>query len=217
MVLLAIVDAQYKFILCDFGTNGRISDGGVLRNTVFFDKLEHNKLNIPAYEIVKNSNKSLPYVFVADDAFPLRTDMIKPFRQANLNTYEKKIYNYRVSRARRIVENAVGILTSRFRIFHTDINIDLKNFESVVMASCALHNYLTETNQASYSPPETHDTEMFDYGTIILGSTSTGSYMIDLDRRQQGNVTNAAKRIRESFMDYFVNEGQVPWQSNFVS
>jgi len=38
--------------------------------------------------------------------------------------------------------------------------------------------------------------------------------MIDLDRRQQGNVT---KRIRESFMDYFVNEGQVPCQSNFVS
>lgn len=58
---------------------------------------------------------------------------------------------------------------------------------------------------------------MFDDGTIIHGSTSTGSHMIDLNRRRQGNVTNAAKRIRESFMDYFVNEGQVPWQSNFVS
>jgi len=58
--------------------------------------------------------------------------------------------------------------------------------------------------------------EMFDDGTIIQGSTSTGSHMIDLDRKQQGNVTNATKRIRESFMDYFVNEGQVPWQSNFV-
>jgi len=38
MVLMVIVDAQYKFILC-VGTSGRISDGGVLRNTVFFDKL----------------------------------------------------------------------------------------------------------------------------------------------------------------------------------
>jgi len=43
---------------------------------------------------------------------------------------------------------------------------------------------LIETNQASYSPPETHDTEMFDDGTIILSATSTGSYMIDLDRRK---------------------------------
>lgn len=29
MVLMAIVDAQYQFILCDFGTNRRVSDGGV--------------------------------------------------------------------------------------------------------------------------------------------------------------------------------------------
>lgn len=57
---------------------------------------------------------------------------------------------------------------------------------------------------------------MFDAGTIIQASTSTSSHMMDLDRRQKGNVTNAAKRIRESFMDYFVNEGQVPRQSNFV-
>jgi len=38
--------------------------------------------------------------------------------------------------------------------------------------------------------------EMFDDGTIIQGSTSTGSHMIDLDRKQQGNVTNATKRIK---------------------
>jgi len=81
MVLMAIVDTQYTFILCDFGTNVRISDGGVLRNTVFFNKLQHNKLNIPAEELVRNSNKSLPYVFVADDAFPLRIDMIRLDKQ----------------------------------------------------------------------------------------------------------------------------------------
>nr|CAI5843363.1 unnamed protein product [Callosobruchus analis] len=31
MVLLAVVDARYQFIMCDFGVNGRISDGGVLQ------------------------------------------------------------------------------------------------------------------------------------------------------------------------------------------
>lgn len=57
MVLLAIVDAQYQFILCDFGTNGRISDGGVLQNTVFFLKLQNNDLNIPPKEQIRNSSK----------------------------------------------------------------------------------------------------------------------------------------------------------------
>jgi len=42
---------------------------------------------------------------------------------------------------------------------------------------------------------------MFYDGTIIQGSTLTGSHMIDLDRKLQGNVTNTTKRIRESFMD----------------
>lgn len=50
----------------------------------------------------------MPYVFVVDDAFPLRMDMIKPFRPADLISQDRKIYNYRVSRARRIVENAFG-------------------------------------------------------------------------------------------------------------
>lgn len=90
MVLLAIVDGNYQFLLCDFGTNGRISDGGVLANTKFFEKLENNELCIPSATAVTNSTRSLPYVFVADDAFPLRTDLVKPFRQADLTTYEKK-------------------------------------------------------------------------------------------------------------------------------
>ena len=47
MVLLAIVDAEYRFQLVDFGTNGRISDGGVLQNTTFYEKLINDSLHIP--------------------------------------------------------------------------------------------------------------------------------------------------------------------------
>ncbi|KAL1448219.1 hypothetical protein WDU94_000600 [Cyamophila willieti] len=43
LVLMAIVNANYQFLLCDFGTNGRISEGGVLQNTKFFEKLEDKK------------------------------------------------------------------------------------------------------------------------------------------------------------------------------
>ncbi|CAK1587984.1 unnamed protein product [Parnassius mnemosyne] len=58
MVLMAIVDANYEFLLVDFGTNGRISDGGVLQNTKFFEMLQDNKKELPDAEVVKNSSTS---------------------------------------------------------------------------------------------------------------------------------------------------------------
>lgn len=216
MVLLAIVDAKYRFIMCDFGTNGRVSDGGVLQNTVFYKKLEKNLLKIPVEEKINNSLKVLPYVFVTDDAFPLRCDMMKPFRQADLNSQDRKIFNYRLSRARRIVENAFGILAARFRIFHTQINIEPNNIESVVMASCALHNFLIAHSRNHYSPSECFDQENAENGTILPG-LHAGDHMIPLNRRGYGNTALNAKNIREQFMDYFSNEGSVPWQNNFIN
>jgi len=37
---MAVVDADYKFIYVDVGCNGRISDGGVFRNSTFSEALE---------------------------------------------------------------------------------------------------------------------------------------------------------------------------------
>ncbi|XP_023209751.1 uncharacterized protein LOC111612739 [Centruroides sculpturatus] len=214
MVLLAIVDA-YQFIMCDFGTNSRISDEGVLKNTKFFEKLENNKLNIPVESKVRNSSRSMPYVFVVDDAFPLRVDMMKPFQQTDLISQDRKIYNYHVSRARRIVENTFGILASRFQIFHTAINLQPHKIESVVMATCVLHNFLMKSVPSFYSP-ECFDYENTDIGTIILGYNTEDSKMVQLVRNNSGNTSFLAKKVREEFMDYFVNEGQIPWQLNFI-
>lgn len=150
MVLLGIVNANYQFVLADLGTNGRISDGGVLQNTKFFEMFNKGELHIPSEEPVKRSDRNLPYDFVADDAFVLRTNMMKPFRQADLTSEEKKIFNYRLSRARRIVENAFGILASRFRIFHTQINVEPENIVKIVMATIVLHNFLIQHSPRSY-------------------------------------------------------------------
>nr|CAI5842911.1 unnamed protein product [Callosobruchus analis] len=152
MVLMAIVDAKYRFLLADFGTNGRIYDGGVLQNTKFFEKLQNKTLKLPTSETLKNSTRCLPYVFVADDAFPLRVDMLKPYRQTDLNSRERKIFNYRLSRARSIVENAFGILASRFQIYHIAINVQSENIEKIVMSACVLHNFLIEHTPSSYAP-----------------------------------------------------------------
>ena len=116
-----MVGADYKFLYVDVGCNGRISDGGVFRHSS--SALENNDLNVP-----KESMGSLPYVVVADDAFPLKTYLMKPYTLRNLSK-EKIIFNYRLSRARRIVEIAFGILANRFTVFLSPMSITPQNAE----------------------------------------------------------------------------------------
>lgn len=145
IVLMAIVNAKYQFIMVDVGANGRISDGGVLKNTIFWQKLSQNQLNIPNARELPGSNKTFPYVFVGDEAFQLLPNFMKPYNRAVL-TDEKRIFNYRLSRARRIVENAFGILTSRFKIFQKNIKFAPHKARKIMMGSCHLHNYLSTRN-----------------------------------------------------------------------
>ncbi|XP_026482678.1 uncharacterized protein LOC113390772 [Ctenocephalides felis] len=203
MVLLAIVNAKHQFIVCDFGVKGGISDRGILQTTELYDKLQKNELEIPSHEPIKNSSEILPYVFIADDAFALRTHMMKPFRHSDLTSKNKKIYNYRVCRDRRFVENAFGILVSRFRIFKTPINVEPNNIDRIVLASCALHNYLMSNSTNSYTYAECFDRENMKQGCITPGSTSNDSNMKHLDQRYLGNSPNAAKIVREKYVHYF--------------
>ena len=97
IVLLAIVDANYKFIYVDIGCNGRVSDGGVFRNCSLHQALEENRLNIPQATILLGTQCYSPYMLVADDAFPLKEYILKPYSQVGLTT-EKRIFTYRLSR-----------------------------------------------------------------------------------------------------------------------
>lgn len=124
-------NGKLQFLMVDVGANGRVSDGGVFSNTVFYKKPE----NLPS------TNIKMPYVFVGDDAFPLMENLMKPFSRRNL-TKEEIIYNYRVSRSRRITENAFGILASRFRILLNQINLCPEKAVTIVLACCYLDNQL---------------------------------------------------------------------------
>ncbi|CAH1379989.1 unnamed protein product, partial [Tenebrio molitor] len=47
IVLMACVDANYKFLMVDVGVNGRVSDGGVIEQTTFYNKLQNSNLKLP--------------------------------------------------------------------------------------------------------------------------------------------------------------------------
>lgn len=120
VVLFAVVNANYEFLYVHSGTNGRVSDGGVLKETDFYRLLENKQLKIPQPQSPPLSECDLPYVFLGDEAFPLMENFMKPYSQYSAGR-EEHIFNYRLSRARRVVENAFGILAARFRVFFTTI------------------------------------------------------------------------------------------------
>lgn len=60
IVLFALVDANYNFLFVDIGCQGRISDGGVFRNTTLFKRLNDGSLNIIEPKSLPNREKKFP-------------------------------------------------------------------------------------------------------------------------------------------------------------
>nr|CAI5861403.1 unnamed protein product [Callosobruchus analis] len=158
VVLMAVVNANYEFTYVDIGCQGRISDGGVFRNTSFYDKLSKDQLMLPA-----------AYIFVGDDAFALTTRMLKPYPGVYNKGTQERIFNYRLSRARRVVENVFGILSSIFRIFKKPIVLEPLRVTEITMTCVLLHNLLrkSRTSRSRYMPPESLDSEV--EGLLIPG------------------------------------------------
>ena len=94
----------------------------------------------------------LPYFLVGDDIFALKSWLLRSFpRRSNLSE-DQQIYNYRLSRARRVIENAFGILRARWRIFSHPIKGSAETVIEITKAAVCLHNYLRITNSTSYCP-----------------------------------------------------------------
>ncbi len=78
------MDSNYRFTYIDVGAYGRTSDGGVYGASSLGQALEANSICLPPPSKLRGTDTVLPYVFVGDDAFPLRQYMMKPYSQRNL-------------------------------------------------------------------------------------------------------------------------------------
>ena len=122
IILLGVVDSNYKFIWADVGAPGSESDCGVFNMSSMEPALREGTLGLPDPAPLPGDNRNSPYFFVGDDAFPLRTWMMKPYPHRYLE-HEQEIFNYRCSRGRRVVENGFGILAARWRCLHTTLHV----------------------------------------------------------------------------------------------
>lgn len=98
IVLLAHVDAQYKFLVIDIGAYGKNSDREILSNSNLGKAIEINKLNILNNQYLPDANEKLLLVIIEDEAFPFKKYLLKPYPEPQM--YEdqwKKIFNGRLS------------------------------------------------------------------------------------------------------------------------
>lgn len=218
IVLMAVVDADYNFLFVDIGAKGRISDGGVFKRCDLYRKIENETLSFPQSRCLTGSSKPIPFVFVGDAAFPLSDRIIKPYPGNHEKGSLQRIFNYRLSRARRVVENAFGIASSVFRVLRKPMLLEPEKAQIVVMAVVCLHNFLrtSKTSRNIYTPSGIMDTEVD--GQIVPGSwrnqQESGMSLLpfpNLPRRTKP----LPKEIREEFSRYFSSTGAIPWQNNY--
>ena len=202
LVLLAIVDADYKFVLVDIGSNGSNSDSGIFQESAMGKRFESKTLNIPESEIIEGAEEfgALPYVLVGDEAFALNENMSRPYPGKGLSR-TKRIFNYRLSRARRIVENAFGILAARWRFYNRRLSANRQNAIKIIKASVILHNLLQMLNQ-----PVRHMDE------------PKQSILKPIDRPSKvSKATRNGLAVRDAFANLFSStKGSIPWQDDKI-
>ncbi|GFS08056.1 protein ALP1-like [Elysia marginata] len=212
IVLIAVVNANYEFIMTDVG---RVSDGGVIAVTEFGRRMELTELNLPEPKpIVQNGNK-MPFVFVADDAFAMSENILKPYGGDKLD-HDQRVFNYRLSRARRVSEYAFGILSARFGVFRRAIQLSPEKATTITLACCYLHNFLRKKSK-NYLRPGSVDWEDTNHEVHLAEWRDHQNQLERLGPCRSRNIGAGARAVRDSFREYFCTQGRVHWQEERIA
>ena len=211
-MLLAVIDAGYIFRLVDIGMSGSNSDGGVLLKSEMGKKFEAGQYEFSG-RMTLATGAVVPAVIVGDDAFPLKTYMLKPYSD---KSYDYNVFNYRLSRARMVSENGFGILSARCRILHSLVETEPELATLATKTAVIIHNFLMTSGDFSNITADT-----IRGSEVIAGNwrgMEVGSpHVTPLSRQGSNNFSTDAFVIRDHFKNFFLSEeGQLPWQRDYV-
>lgn len=206
---------------------GSVNDGGIWANCELSMALKNQSLNLPPAKEPPGTGTKTNLCLIANEIFPSLPNTIKLYNKAQLRDKER-IFNYRLSRTRRTVENAFGILAARWRILLTTICADPKNVEFMVTAVVCLHNFvMSEESEIApdrrrYCPSHLVDREGIG-GQVTNGAwrqlLSQTNLFRDIEPLESNNYNDIIDAQRDIICDYFVSkvgEALTPWQYECV-
>ena len=191
ILMQAVVDHAYRFTDVYIGWPGRVHDARVFANSMIYRKAERQAL-FPN-DMVNIEGEQVPIVLLGDPAYPLMTWLMKPFSDNGRLTDSQTRFNYRLSKARMVVENAFGRLKGRWRCLLKRNDNALKNVPNVVASCCVLHT-LCETWGESFDDAWLQEVEQ---------SANEFNQPNDLPHDNQGR--GRAEAIRRALVAHFSN------------
>ncbi|XP_044005484.1 uncharacterized protein LOC122850394 [Aphidius gifuensis] len=215
LVLLGVCDHRYCFTLVDIGANGRQSDGGVFFRSKIGRYFEEESLKVPPPSKIEKTETILPYILVGDKAFPLSDYLLRPYTQQSNMEEKQLIFNYRLGRARRVIENTFGILCSRWRILRRPILGKRATIKAIIKATVCLHNFLMINKDNNSNCDSTINQVSTNEGAIqhYVGSEDSS---LNMNPLSEIPLCSSAERLRDQFAEFFQEEGAVQWQFRHI-
>jgi hypothetical protein len=185
IVLMALVDVDYKFLWIDVGSDGSSNDASIYNGSELKEGVEspNNIFNLTEEKSLPGDDVPVPYYIVGDNAFGINKRLMNPFAIRNMEHHER-IFNYRLSRASHVVENAFGILAHKFRVLLRTMNL----------RPVILHNLIRLRYPAThYSLMDLEDQNQ----NVIAGAWRNDKVLLDVYHERARNTgTQEGRQIR---------------------
>ena len=145
VVLMGMVDARRRFVWVSYGFPGNSHDSIIFQSTSLWSKITGGQ-TIP--DIGKDvEGVKVPPLMLGDSAFPFQSWLMKPYTSAVL-TPSQQYFNYRLSRARMVIEEAYGELKGKWRgVLQRKCESAQEEVRDNTLACIALHNICIEQGE----------------------------------------------------------------------
>ena len=186
IIMQGMVNNVGHFTEVYIGWPGRVHDARVFVNSTLYTKGQNGTLFPDWKQTI--CGEEVPLLVLGDPVYPLLPWLMKAFPNNGSLSSQQKMFNYRLSKARVVVEHAYGRLKGRWRCLLKRNDVLIRDVPKLVAACCVLHN-ICEIHGESFDEDWMKDVA----DLTSASSNSTASASLD----------SSGRDVRQALMTHF--------------